>query len=153
MHVLAVAPLNKTCSVRSKHPNTNTVLDVDSLQSTPFNTFGHVQWQFGCKPNVGCVATTEKKDTFFWPLECMLGVECCPYLYTSVDSSDSSQLKSTWVQLRSQQKDNRMKSFFCQGEMDSLLRDCKDGLEECLDFFQIEMEFILSDVTDMQKDG
>jgi hypothetical protein len=27
---------------------------------------------------------------------------CSPYLYTNVDSSDSSRLKSTWVRLRSQ---------------------------------------------------
>jgi hypothetical protein len=40
-----------------------------------------------------------------------------------------------------QQKGNRVKSFFRQGELGTLLKDCQAGLQQSLDFFQVRCHF------------
>jgi hypothetical protein len=39
--------------------------------------------------------------------------------------------------VEAQQKGNIMKIFFRQGEMATLLKDCRAGVEQSLDFFQV----------------
>ncbi|KAF7351523.1 ATPase-AAA-core domain-containing protein [Mycena sanguinolenta] len=47
---------------------------------------------------------------------------------------------------------NRIKSFFRQGEMSSLLKDCREGLKQATEVFKIESELaILEDVGVMQQ--
>ncbi|KAJ7801333.1 P-loop containing nucleoside triphosphate hydrolase protein [Mycena olivaceomarginata] len=46
-----------------------------------------------------------------------------------------------------------MKSFFRQGEISTLLKDCQAGLQRSFDFFQIEGLRALPDITEMQKDA
>jgi hypothetical protein len=36
-----------------------------------------------------------------------------------------------------QQKGNKVKNFFRQGEMSTLLKDCQAGLQQSFDFFQV----------------
>jgi hypothetical protein len=39
--------------------------------------------------------------------------------------------------VEAQQKGNREKSFFHQGELGTLLKDCQAGLQQSFDFFQV----------------
>jgi hypothetical protein len=43
--------------------------------------------------------------------------------------------------VEAQQSGSKVKSFFRQGEMSTLLKDCKDGLKQGLDFFQVRPLF------------
>ncbi|KAJ7804566.1 hypothetical protein B0H14DRAFT_3153853, partial [Mycena olivaceomarginata] len=51
-----------------------------------------------------------------------------------------------------QQKTNKVKSFFRQGEVSTLLEECKAGLQHGLEFFQSETAMVLADMADMQRD-
>ncbi|KAJ7806235.1 hypothetical protein B0H14DRAFT_3768600 [Mycena olivaceomarginata] len=43
--------------------------------------------------------------------------------------------------LVAQQKGNRVKSFFCQGELGTLLKNCQAGLQQSFEFFQVCCQF------------
>ncbi|KAJ7321296.1 hypothetical protein DFH08DRAFT_384191, partial [Mycena albidolilacea] len=62
-------------------------------------------------------------------------------------------LHKIYTFVEAQQKGNRVKSFFRQGEINTLLKDCQTGLQQCFDFFQIEGPRSLPDITEMQKDA
>ncbi|KAJ6534966.1 hypothetical protein B0H19DRAFT_1241219 [Mycena capillaripes] len=53
--------------------------------------------------------------------------------------------------VETQQSGSKVKNFFRQGEMRTLLRDCKVGLQQGVDFFQIQTGNIIADVTEMQR--
>ncbi|KAJ7920072.1 hypothetical protein B0H13DRAFT_1867975 [Mycena leptocephala] len=48
--------------------------------------------------------------------------------------------------VEAQQTSNKVKKFFRQSEMSTLLKDCKAGLQKELDFFEIETCSIMSDI-------
>ncbi|KAJ7797404.1 P-loop containing nucleoside triphosphate hydrolase protein, partial [Mycena olivaceomarginata] len=52
-----------------------------------------------------------------------------------------------------QQKGNRVKNFFRQGEVSTLLKDCQAGLQQSFDFFQIEKARALPDIAEMKNDA
>ncbi|KAJ7887227.1 hypothetical protein B0H14DRAFT_3724876 [Mycena olivaceomarginata] len=60
-------------------------------------------------------------------------------------------LHKIYTFLEAQQKGNRVKSFFRQGEVSTLLKDCQAGLQQSFDFFQIEKTRVLSDIAEMKK--
>ncbi|KAJ7897617.1 hypothetical protein B0H14DRAFT_3124551 [Mycena olivaceomarginata] len=62
-------------------------------------------------------------------------------------------LHKNYAFMEAQQKGNRVKSFFRQGEVIKLLKDCQTGLQQSSDFFQIEGPQALPDITKMQKDA
>ncbi|KAJ7806230.1 hypothetical protein B0H14DRAFT_2610566 [Mycena olivaceomarginata] len=62
-------------------------------------------------------------------------------------------LHKIYTFVEAQQKGNRVKSFFRQGELGTLLKDCQAGLQQSFDFFQIEGPRALSSITEMQKDA
>ncbi|KAJ7834958.1 P-loop containing nucleoside triphosphate hydrolase protein [Mycena olivaceomarginata] len=62
-------------------------------------------------------------------------------------------LHKIYVFVEAQQKGNKMKNFFRQGELSTLLKDCQAGLQQSFDFFQIAGPRALSDITEMQKDA
>jgi hypothetical protein len=43
--------------------------------------------------------------------------------------------------VEAQQKGNRVKSFFHQGELGTLLKDCQAGLQQSFDFFKVCCQF------------
>ncbi|KAJ7806667.1 P-loop containing nucleoside triphosphate hydrolase protein [Mycena leptocephala] len=55
--------------------------------------------------------------------------------------------------VEAQQKASKVKSFFCHGEMSGLLKECKAGLQQGLDFFQIKTLDLMKDVIKMQEDA
>ncbi|KAJ7806673.1 hypothetical protein B0H13DRAFT_1929510 [Mycena leptocephala] len=55
--------------------------------------------------------------------------------------------------LEAQQKGSKVKSFFRHGEMSGLLKECKVGLQQGLDFFQIKTGNVMRDVIKMQEDA
>ncbi|KAJ7804177.1 hypothetical protein B0H14DRAFT_3154111 [Mycena olivaceomarginata] len=57
------------------------------------------------------------------------------------------------VFVEAQQKGNKVKNFFRQGEMSALLKECQAGLQQSFDFFKIEEPRALPDITEMQKDA
>ncbi|KAJ7812446.1 hypothetical protein B0H14DRAFT_3752483 [Mycena olivaceomarginata] len=64
-------------------------------------------------------------------------------------------LHKIYTFVEAQQKGNRVKSFFCQGELGTLLKDCQAGLQQSFDFFHFRIEGprALSGITEMQKDA
>jgi hypothetical protein len=46
-------------------------------------------------------------------------------------------LHKIYTFVEAQQKGNKVKSFFRQGEISTLLKDCQAGLQQSFDFFQV----------------
>ncbi|KAJ7869238.1 hypothetical protein B0H13DRAFT_2280822 [Mycena leptocephala] len=55
--------------------------------------------------------------------------------------------------VEAQQKGSILKNFFHQGEMSTLLKDCKAGLQQGLEIFQVPMANHMKDITQMQEDA
>ncbi|KAJ7681013.1 hypothetical protein DFH06DRAFT_434239, partial [Mycena polygramma] len=55
--------------------------------------------------------------------------------------------------IEAQQKRSKIRRLFRQGELSTLLRNCKEGLQQGLESFQIDMEKIMKDITDLQKES
>ncbi|KAJ7832892.1 P-loop containing nucleoside triphosphate hydrolase protein, partial [Mycena olivaceomarginata] len=55
--------------------------------------------------------------------------------------------------VEAQQTDSKIKRFFRQGEINTLLKDCKAGLEQGLDFFQINTVTLVKDITEMHRES
>ncbi|KAJ7300622.1 P-loop containing nucleoside triphosphate hydrolase protein, partial [Mycena albidolilacea] len=62
-------------------------------------------------------------------------------------------LHKIYTFVEAQQKGNRVKSFFRQGEISALLKDCQAGLQQSFEFFQIEGTRALPDIAEMKKDA
>ncbi|KAJ7775789.1 hypothetical protein B0H14DRAFT_3588195 [Mycena olivaceomarginata] len=62
-------------------------------------------------------------------------------------------LHRVYTFIEAQQKGNKLKSFFHQGELNTLLKDCQTGLQQSFDFFQIEGHRALTDITEIRKDA
>ncbi|KAJ7339230.1 hypothetical protein DFH08DRAFT_812619 [Mycena albidolilacea] len=62
-------------------------------------------------------------------------------------------LHKIYTFVEAQQKGNRVKSFFRQGEISTLLKDCQAGLQQSFDFFHIEETRALLDIAEMKKDA
>ncbi|KAJ7899924.1 hypothetical protein B0H13DRAFT_1883554 [Mycena leptocephala] len=55
--------------------------------------------------------------------------------------------------VEAQQKGSTLKNFFHQGEMSALLKDCKAGLQQGLEIFQVPIVNHMKDITQMQEDA
>ncbi|KAJ6571228.1 hypothetical protein B0H19DRAFT_1255219 [Mycena capillaripes] len=55
--------------------------------------------------------------------------------------------------VEAQQSGSKIKSFFRQGEMTALLKDCEEGLQQGLEFFQVQAVNIMKDVKEMEKEA
>ncbi|KAJ7920300.1 hypothetical protein B0H13DRAFT_2268267 [Mycena leptocephala] len=55
--------------------------------------------------------------------------------------------------VEAQQNGSKVKKFFHQGEMSTLLNDCKAGLQQGFEFFQVSMVNHMKDITQMQEDA
>ncbi|KAJ7809687.1 hypothetical protein B0H13DRAFT_1927792 [Mycena leptocephala] len=55
--------------------------------------------------------------------------------------------------VEAQQKGSKVQRFFRQGEMSTLLKECKAGLQQGLDFFQIENITVMNNIMDIQQDA
>ncbi|KAF7368572.1 hypothetical protein MVEN_00180600 [Mycena venus] len=55
--------------------------------------------------------------------------------------------------VEAQQSSSKFKQFFHQGEMNTLLKDCRKGLTQGLDFFQLKNTGIMTDVSKMQTEA
>ncbi|KAJ7359435.1 hypothetical protein DFH08DRAFT_846089, partial [Mycena albidolilacea] len=55
--------------------------------------------------------------------------------------------------IEAHQKGSKIRSFFRQSESSALLKECKVGLQQGLEFFQIESAIILPSVAEMEKDA
>ncbi|KAJ7849046.1 hypothetical protein B0H13DRAFT_1906402 [Mycena leptocephala] len=55
--------------------------------------------------------------------------------------------------VEAQQKGSTLKNFFRQGEMSTLLKDCKAGLRQGYEIFQITMVNHIKDIAEMQEDA
>ncbi|KAJ7912506.1 hypothetical protein B0H13DRAFT_1874743 [Mycena leptocephala] len=55
--------------------------------------------------------------------------------------------------VEAQQNGSKVKSFFRQGEMSTLLKECKAGLQQGFVIFQIDTANIIKDITKMQDDA
>ncbi|KAJ7821796.1 hypothetical protein B0H13DRAFT_1920532 [Mycena leptocephala] len=52
-----------------------------------------------------------------------------------------------------QQNHSKVKNFFHQGEMSTLLKECKAGLQQGFEIFQIDTANIMKDITKMRQDA
>ncbi|KAJ6566720.1 hypothetical protein B0H19DRAFT_1257913 [Mycena capillaripes] len=55
--------------------------------------------------------------------------------------------------VEAQQNGSKVKMFFRQSEMSTLLKDCKTGLQQGFDFFQIKTTNLMIAITEMQENG
>ncbi|KAJ7907789.1 hypothetical protein B0H13DRAFT_1879244 [Mycena leptocephala] len=55
--------------------------------------------------------------------------------------------------VEAQQNSSKLKNFFCQGEMSTLLKDCKAGLQQGFEIFQVPMVNHMKDIKQMQEDA
>jgi hypothetical protein len=55
-------------------------------------------------------------------------------------------LHKIYTFVEAQQKGNRVKSFFRQGELGTLFKDCQAGLQQSLDFFQVHCHFCVTTI-------
>ncbi|KAJ7841861.1 hypothetical protein B0H13DRAFT_1910051 [Mycena leptocephala] len=55
--------------------------------------------------------------------------------------------------VEAQQNGSKVKKFFRQGEMSTLLKDCKAGLQQGFEVFQVPMVNHMKDITQMQEDA
>ncbi|KAJ6460470.1 hypothetical protein C8R47DRAFT_1160868 [Mycena vitilis] len=55
--------------------------------------------------------------------------------------------------VEAQQNGSKFKNFFRQGEMNTLLKACQQGLQEEATFFQIKTGALMGDITTMQRDA
>ncbi|KAJ7930834.1 hypothetical protein B0H13DRAFT_2530704 [Mycena leptocephala] len=55
--------------------------------------------------------------------------------------------------VEAQQNGNKLKNFFHKGEMSTLLKDCKAGLHQGFEIFQVPMVNHMKDITQMQEDA
>jgi hypothetical protein len=53
-------------------------------------------------------------------------------------------LHKIYTFVEAQQKRNRVKSFFRQGEISTLLKDCQAGLQQSFEFFQVRCQFCVT---------
>ncbi|KAJ7873953.1 hypothetical protein B0H13DRAFT_1894777 [Mycena leptocephala] len=53
--------------------------------------------------------------------------------------------------VEAQQKGSKIKAFFRQGGMSNLLRECRAGLQQGLDFFQVETVSVTNTILEMQE--
>ncbi|KAJ7778938.1 hypothetical protein B0H16DRAFT_1448485 [Mycena metata] len=82
--------------------------------------------------------------------EIMKFTEYPPYPQPYGHSLISRTLHKIHNCIEAQQSSSRVKKFFRQGELNELLKGCKEGLQEGLDFFQIKTADIIKDITHMQ---
>ncbi|KAJ7646083.1 hypothetical protein DFH06DRAFT_1424833 [Mycena polygramma] len=55
--------------------------------------------------------------------------------------------------IETQQQGSKIKRLFRQGELGTLLKNCKEGLQQGLEFFQIDMRRMMRDIADIQKES
>ncbi|KAJ7874594.1 hypothetical protein B0H13DRAFT_1894497 [Mycena leptocephala] len=55
--------------------------------------------------------------------------------------------------VEAQQVGSKVKNFFRQGEMSRLLNECKAGLQQGYDIFEVDTLNIMNDITKMQEDA
>jgi hypothetical protein len=48
-------------------------------------------------------------------------------------------LHKVYTYIEAQQEKSRIKQFFRQGEMSTLLKDCKNGLNQALEVFEVNL--------------
>ncbi|KAJ7733368.1 P-loop containing nucleoside triphosphate hydrolase protein [Mycena olivaceomarginata] len=62
-------------------------------------------------------------------------------------------LHKVYTFVEAQQKGKKLKNFFHQGEISTLLKDCQAGLQQGFDFFQIEGGKALPGIIEMRNDA
>ncbi|KAJ7787771.1 hypothetical protein B0H14DRAFT_3579018 [Mycena olivaceomarginata] len=76
-----------------------------------------------------------------------------PFITYHVLTKGIRILHKIYTFVEAQKKGNRVKSFFRQGELGTLLKDCQAGLQQSFDFFQVEGPRALLGIAEMQKDA
>ncbi|KAJ7030212.1 P-loop containing nucleoside triphosphate hydrolase protein, partial [Mycena alexandri] len=77
------------------------------------------------------------------------GPELPPSILSEI-AKFTETLHKIYTFIEAQQNASKVKNFFRQGELSLLLKDCKAGLQQQFDFFQIKIVDILTNVRDMQ---
>ncbi|KAJ7042260.1 hypothetical protein C8F04DRAFT_1229957 [Mycena alexandri] len=78
------------------------------------------------------------------------GPELPPRILTEI-TKFTETLHKIHTFVEAQQSSSRIKKFFRQGELNVLLKGCKEGLHQGLDFFQLKTANIIADAWEMQE--
>jgi hypothetical protein len=76
--------------------------------------------------------------------ECFL----CPLQTYYALTTGTRILHRVYTFIEAQQKGNKLKSFFHQDELNTLLKDCQTGLQQNFDFFQVCCQFHVAAITE-----
>ncbi|KAJ7816036.1 hypothetical protein B0H13DRAFT_1923807 [Mycena leptocephala] len=103
-------------------------------------------------PSIRLENITTGLTTAVKTLEVLSGNLNTPFLEVIVNTTESL-LASAEIHafIEAQQNGSKIKRFFRQGEMSRLLKECKLGLQQGLDFFQIESGNAMTDITALKK--
>ncbi|KAJ7637323.1 hypothetical protein DFH06DRAFT_1302737 [Mycena polygramma] len=80
------------------------------------------------------------------------GVDLAPNVLDQIGKFTQT-LHKVHTFVEAQQKGSKIKRLLHQGDLSTLLKGCKEGLQQGLDSFQIDMRKIMRDITDMQEDS
>ncbi|KAJ7620680.1 hypothetical protein DFH06DRAFT_1305933, partial [Mycena polygramma] len=80
------------------------------------------------------------------------GVDLAPTVLNQIGKFTQT-LHKVHTFVEAQQKGSKVKRLFRQGDLGTLLKGCKEGLQQGLDSFQIDVGKIMRDVTDMQEES
>ncbi|KAJ7779590.1 P-loop containing nucleoside triphosphate hydrolase protein [Mycena metata] len=78
------------------------------------------------------------------------GTELPPSMLNQI-AKFTETLHKIHTYVEAQQSGSTIKRFFRQGELNALLKDCKEGLQQGLDFFQLKTADIIADAREMQE--
>ncbi|KAJ7031212.1 P-loop containing nucleoside triphosphate hydrolase protein [Mycena alexandri] len=80
------------------------------------------------------------------------GAELSPSVLMEI-SKFTETLHKIHAFVEAQQSGSKVKMLFRQGEMTTLLKDCKAGLQQGLDFFHIKTYSVVSDIKELQENA
>ncbi|KAJ7703806.1 hypothetical protein B0H16DRAFT_1394620, partial [Mycena metata] len=78
------------------------------------------------------------------------GIELPPSTLHEI-ANFTQTLHKIYTFIEAQQSGSKVKKFFRQGELNGLLKDCKTGLQEGINFFQIKSSDIMSTAREMEE--
>ncbi|KAJ7620722.1 hypothetical protein DFH06DRAFT_63978 [Mycena polygramma] len=80
------------------------------------------------------------------------GVDLAPNVLNQIGKFTQT-LHKVHTFVEAQQKGSKIKRLFCQGDLSTILKGCKEGLQQGLDSFQIDMGRIMTDIAISQRES
>ncbi|KAJ7669448.1 hypothetical protein DFH06DRAFT_1294224 [Mycena polygramma] len=97
-------------------------------------------------------AISQTTQSLLKNVESDTGVELAPTVLNHIRKFIET-LHKTHSFIEAQQKGSKIKRLFRQDELNTLLKNCKDGLQQGLDYFHIDISKIMKDIMYIQEES